>query len=531
MATYEEIMNAARNAHNAGDADAARRLVQMAQTMQQEPAAEQPVAEQPSMFSRAFTSAAMRNPLTAMAMTGDAVRGRLADDGDDTTQTGVETVARAFDAANESMSLGLIGDETRAAVDTAMGDENALQRRRNQEAAFQENNPYLSIVSEVAGGLLMPAGAAAQGTGILARSALGALGAGVQGGTYGFMEGDGNFAARRDNAIDVGTTSGVLGAAVPVVGAGIGRGIDRVRQGAAIRRAARNAPSAEDLRADAARLFDEVEQNAIPQQGVIDLTQQIARDGRASGMSPALTPRSTAALSEMTDVANSAGFANGIPMSEMNILRRQAGVAAGTNPLDNAAEAAIGSQMIEAIDDHVDQVSATLGEKGREARRMWGTLRRSEMLDRAFERAGRAPSGFENGLQIEFRRILNSPRLSRGFSAAEKRAMESVVNGGVMHGLLRQFGRLGFDMGGGSNAVGGLLGLGAGAATSSFVIPIAATGARKLSEVARVRSANRARDLVRTLDMPNLPQISQQGRGLLEDILLRSARSAGIASD
>ena len=471
--------------------------------------------------------AAPAEPQADMSFTG-----RLKDNFigvDDGVLSGGEKLAGFLNLGGEGLSMGLVGDEATAAARTALGGnsyESNLARERAREAQLREENPYLSLVAELGGSMVLPGAAIKTGTGVLGRSVLGGLTAGAGAGTYGFMEGEDGFENRRDSALLAGAVGGSLGSAVPVVGSGIGRAVDRLRGSAAIRRAARNAPTPDELESTASALFREVDQGALPQDGVIALSRRIAEDGRAAGMDSVLTPNATRAASNLADMADSAGFSNGVPMSEMNIMRRQAGVAAGN--IGNRTESAVGTRMVNAIDDYVDEAAPALGEKAAEARRMWGVLRRSELIDQAFERAGTAASGFENGLQQEFRRILRSPALSRGFSAAEKQAMRSVVNGGALHGLLRQVGRFGIDFGGGQNALGAGLGLTAG--LWAPIIPVAATGARKLSEMARTRKANQAAAIVRTLDMPNLPQISQQGRGLLEDILLRSSRSAGIAA-
>lgn len=441
-----------------------------------------------------------------------------------------EKLGNLADLGGEALTFGLVGDEADARLRSAMGQgtyEEILQRNRAQEAQLREENPYMSAAAEILGGFAVPAGAVSRAPGLLSRIMKGSLVAGAGGATYGYMEGE-TLEERAAQARQGGIIGGLLGGLVPGAGYGIEKVVNRVRGNRAIRQAAQAAPTSQELAARAGSLFDEIDAQRVPADGLAPLADDIALQGRASGMDAMLTPNAQRVSDNIATLADDAGDA--LPMSELNILRRQAAVPAGN--LANRTESAVGSQMIDAIDGYIDNVAPALGEKGAEARRMWGTLRRSELIDKAFERAGEAASGFENGLQIEFRKILRNDKLRRGFSDAEIRAIRSVVNGGVLHGLLRQVGRLGFSLDGGSNAVGGTFGTALGGMIGSWpgalLMTGVASGARKSSEVLRTAKANRAADLVRTLDQPQLPTVSTTGRGLIDEMLTRAARSAAM---
>ena len=145
-----------------------------------------------------------------------------------------------------------------------------------------------------------------------------------------------------------------------------------------------------------------------------------------------------------------------IGFRELDILRKQAGVPAGN--VANRTEAAIGSKMVAGIDDYIDSVDPALSGTLKEARDMWGQLRRSELVDTAIDRAKNAASGFENGLRVEFRRIINNPKLARGFNDAEIKAMKQVVQGTAMGNVMRQLGRIGLGLSGQSNGLGATIG-------------------------------------------------------------------------
>lgn len=442
-----------------------------------------------------------------------------------------EKLAGLMNAAGEGMTFGLVGDEADAAMRATIGRDGsydeALATVRRNEAQLREENPYLATTAEVLGGMALPGGAMAMGKGLLGRVGMGILSGGAGAGTYGFMEGEGDD--RLENAIDTGILGGVLGGAIPVVGAGLSRAVGRFRNNRAIRAAAEAAPSREELATTASNLFDGLKDARIPSQGILAMSDDVARAGREFGMDPMLMPNASRVADNLADLADDAG--RDVAWQDLNILRRQAAVPAGN--LANRPEAAVGSRMIEAIDGFVDEVAPELGEQGAEARRMWGVLRRSELLDGAFERAKTAASGFENGLQIEFRRILRTPKLLRGFNDAEIAAMNRVVNGGVLHGLLRQFGRLGFSLDGGSNAVGGIFGAVGGATINpigGILVPAVATAARRGSEAIRTRAAERAASIVRTPDAIALPVTRDPTQGILGDILLRSVRAGAGAT-
>ena len=525
MATYEEIMNAARNAHNAGDADAARRLVQMAQSVQSEgdTAYQEGLSTLSDMTQNPTVEAPERGFMHTVL---DNVVGI-----DDGVMSPGEKAAGLLNAAGEGMTFGLIGDEADAAMRTAIGRDGsydeALATVRGNEAQLREENPYLATTAEVLGGMVVPGGAMAMGKSLLGRMGMGILSGGAGAGTYGFMEGEGD--ERLQNAVDTGILGGALGGAIPVVGAGISRAVRGVRNNAAIRRAAAAAPSREELATTAGAMFDSMKDARIPAARLPALADDIAATGRDYGMDSMLMPNAARVSDNIADMAQTQ--APDVGWQDLNILRRQAAVPAGN--LANRPESAVGTRMIEALDDFVDEVAPELGEQGAEARRLWGVLRRSDLIDGAFERAKTAASGFENGLQIEFRRILRNPKLLRGFDEAEIAAMNSVVNGGVLHGLLRQVGRLGFSLDGGSNAVGGIFGAVGGATINpvgGILVPAIGTAARRGSEALRTRAANKAAAIVRTSNPVQLPVTRDPTQGILGDILLRSVRAGSAAT-
>lgn len=250
-------------------------------------------------------------------------------------------------------------------------------------------------------------------------------------------------------------------------------------------------------------------------------------DAVDGGMDAMLTPSASRVASNVRDVANDTTPT--MSLQELNVLRRQAQVPAGN--MANRTEKGVGTGMIKAIDDYVDSLAPQLGEEGKIARKMWATLRKVDDMDEIFKRAEVAASGFENGLKAEFRNILKSKKLRRGYSKAELGAMAKVVNPGLLQNIVRQVGRVGISLDNGSNALGGALGAGLGGSlmgpAGAVITPLIGTASRKASEAITQRNAARVADVIRAPNV-QLPALTNQTRGLLDDWVVRAGRGAGL---
>lgn len=415
----------------------------------------------------------------------------------------------------------------------SMSDRYAFgrERARAMQDASRAENPIAHGVSEVAGAVSVPSGVAMSGASLPAKVAKGAAAGGVGGGAFGFLGAEGGAENRKDAALESAKLGAALGGAAPVVGAGIAKGINRVRGDRAIKSAAKAAPTRAQLERRASEIFEDLKANNVPRAEFKDAMAMAVREATETGMDDMLTPGAARVARNLGDVADNP--APDMSMRELNTLRRQAAVPAGN--FANRMEKSVGTQFINAIDDHVENVAPRLGEKGKEARAMWSTLRKMDKMDDIFERAEQYASGVQNGLMSEFRRILKSPKLQRGFTKAELEAMKRVTNPGLLQSLVRQVGKVGFALdGGGSNALGGALGAGAGGAfggvPGAIAAPLIGTAARKGSERMTVGAANRVADIVRA---PNtqLPALSNQSRGLIDEMLVRSGRASALSQN
>ena len=163
----------------------------------------------------------------------------------------------------------------------------------------------------------------------------------------------------------------------------------------------------------------------------------------------------------------------------------------------DASDARIAALMIDEIDSFMDNVAprafvgkigdAKIGESYKAARKLWGRARRAELIQDAMVKAQRQASGFENGIRIQLRQILNNKKRSRFFTKDEIKAMDDVVQGTNQQNILKLVGRLGFSEGQATNILGGL----AGGFAGGPIVPVIGQASRKLAQ----RSTKKAAEL------------------------------------
>lgn len=481
---------------------------------------------------------------------GQRAKEFLFGDNDPNTQNLGEKIGTTLNKAGEALTFGLIGDEASAAVTGAgaalvpggKGFQEAYADRRDferqQEAVLERDNPGLALGAEIGGalaGAVTPLGAIGtlgRGASMPARIAASAAAGAGMGGTYGFTEGEGleDRAAQGYNGAQLGAA---VGAAAPIVGAGIQRLADSRAANVAIRDAAKGAPTSAQLRAQGNAAYQAID-NAnvqIKPQALQTTRQKIIDSLRANtGFDElpgpgSLTPNSARTMQIMGEAGERMAQepTAALPFRSLDQMRRQAGAAAGN--VTNKTDARAGMEIIQGLDDMVrnlgpdDVVSGdvqTLQELLPKARDIWSRMTRSQLVDDAIE-AGQNNylSGGSSGIRNQFARILRNEKLSRGFSEAEKAAMRRVVNGttseqilNLLGGGLGQLGQIGAGFG-----LGGLPGALAGMATSA--------GARKASEAVTGRNAEIVRALIANGGLQSLPVAPDSVRRITETLTRR----------
>jgi hypothetical protein len=387
---------------------------------------------------------------------------------------------------------------------------------RGREREMAEANPKSAIAGQIAGAVASPASplfVPARGATLPATVARAAGAGAAAGGVYGFGTGEGGIGSRTENALRGAVGGALIGGAIPAVGNLVQRGVEGIVNSRTARAAMAAAPSVDDLRAAASRLYSQADDvNNLPRSDFAVQAGDMVRDAQRSGMDDMLTPSASRVAGKIDEAAASTD--PNIGFRELDILRKQAAVPAGN--VANRTEAAIGSRMIAGIDDYIDNVDPSLSGALKEARDMWGQLRRSELVDSAIEKAKNAASGFENGLRGEFRRIINNPKLARGFNEAEISAMKQVVQGTKTGNLMRQLGRIGLGLSGQSNGLGATIGGIAGTVAAGPIGGAAAvgfgTGMKALAERSTRKAAERALSMTTARNaLAGLPQASFPG--------------------
>ena len=219
------------------------------------------------------------------------------------------------------------------------------------------------------------------------------------------------------------------------------------------------------------------------------------------GIDPILHPKSTQALKRIVEDTE-----GGLSFKQVETLRRIAKDAASAL---ERPDRRFGRIIIDEIDDYIARLDGSqatgnvnLAQRSiTAARGFWARARKGELLEGLVDRAGIrsgqfSGSGFENALRTEFRQLaLNEKRL-RGFTKAERAAIERVAAGGPVANILRMVGKFAprgvistaISAGGGA-AIGGPLG--------AIVLPVIGEVGRAAATKATLGAATRAAEIAR----------------------------------
>lgn len=526
MADLDKIMRALRNAHAAGDTEAAKRLAKMARDANGSSVTQ----EQKDRIAAAKTGTLEVSPESAARAEAMNARGMK-----DMADSGYRPGRMASFAVGAAQG-GTFGfsDEIVAGLHALSPNDTydaALQRTRGLLDASRRDHPGFAYGGEVAGAVAVPAAAWKGGITPAGQAARAAATGAAQGAVYGFGAGEGGVANRLAGGLAAGVTGGVIGAALPFASAGAKAFAERRMLRRAADAVSKSAPSMDDLRAAAGRLYDQAD-NAAPldRSAFSTAAQSAVSAAERKGLDADLTPGAAKLVDRMTDAATDPNPT--ISFRELDILHRKAAVPAGN--VSNRTEQAIGASMGESIDDFVRSVDPVLGGKVADARQLWGQLRRSEMIEDAIAKARDAASGFENGLRVEFRAILRDPKKLRGFTTAEVNAMRQVVQGTPMGNLLRQIGRMGIGLSGQSNGLGamvsGIGGTAIGGPGMGIALPAIGTAAKYGAERIAARSAERARGLAAAGGVKSVPKLTAEQLSRIDDILRGLSRPAATSA-
>jgi hypothetical protein len=293
-----------------------------------------------------------------------------------------------------------------------------------------------------------------------------------------------------------GLTKGALKTRNKVADASEQRGITRALEEAA--------PTTDQLKTTSRAIYKELDELGVTvdSQSFDNLVNKIGTQLKKEGLDVDNTPKSAKALKRLEEDAG-----RDMTLSELDTLRKVAKTAASsTDPSD----ARLGNLIIDSIDEFLDGAQngalkgadgVDIGARYKAARDLYGRSKRSELLDKAVDKARNQASGFENGIRIQFRQIINNKKASKFFSKDELAEMQKVVNGSKSANLARLVGKLGFTDGQTSNIIGGALGAGAGGALAggpgAVIVPLIGIASKRLAERLTKGNAKFANQVIR----------------------------------
>lgn len=266
-----------------------------------------------------------------------------------------------------------------------------------------------------------------------------------------------------------------------LVGVGAVKGARAAKAGRQAKQAERllkeAAPSRDQLRQIASGLYREIDEMGamVDSSRYQRLVDSLSKEMRSKGIDPDITPKAQKALDRMRAAADDGAQ---MSLSDLETLREVAKNAAGD--VTDKRQAMLGSMMVERIDDFMGQPGVLTTNAGssvgqqvqaryKAARDLWGRMRRSELLDEAVQKAERQASGFENGLRIQFRSILNNKKQRQFFQADELKAMDAVVKGSPSANAMKLLGKFGFGEQQATNMLGGSISTGVGATVGNMI--------------------------------------------------------------
>ena len=300
-------------------------------------------------------------------------------------------------------------------------------------------------------------------------------------------------------------------AVLEALGIGLAKGATKtrvaLREARGAREVAKNiteaAPSIDQLQSASRAVYKEIDDLnvKVDSNAYGALVADIKRTAQKAGLDPDITPKAEKALRRFEERVGTE-----LTVTELDTLRKVAKNA--SNTLDKADEA-IALQMVNAVDDFMDSKAIRfnapegidVSKRYKAARDLWGRSRRSEMLEEAFFKARLQASGFENGVRVQFRQILNNKAKRRFFKPNEIAELRKVIEGTPGQNFLKLLGRFGFNEGGATNIIGGSIGVGAGAmlggAAGAIAIPLIGQVSRKLAAKLTEKNASFANDIIK----------------------------------
>jgi hypothetical protein len=498
MADLDKIMRALRNAHAAGDTEAAKRLAKMARDA--EKGASGVTQEQKDRIAAAKAGTLEVSPerLAEQKKFDDA---GMKDAVASTYQPG--RLASFAAGAAQGGTFGF-ADEIVAGLHALSPNDTydaALQRTRGLLDASRRDHPGVAYGGEVAGAVAAPVGVATSAATKGAAIAKGAAAGAGMGGAYAFGQGEGGFDARSEKAKSGALAGALIGGLAPVV-ADFGSRAFRTAFGMSQKR-----PTVENLRAtknaayraveDAGDVFSPAEVSGL----VANVNKTLDDLDYVGGFGQSLDAQ-LARLNKLSERGEP------VTLTRLDDIRGRLWKA-----YSKATDETEFLDVIGAIDDLIETRAAS-SDAMKAARLANSRFKKAEMLDLAFQKASdqTASTGSGGNILNKYRQavtaIINDPKRAKWFSAEEISAMRAFLTGKMGENFLRRVGKLSPS----GNGLMQALNLAAVATNPAAIVgSAAAAGAKAVSDGAAKRGADRLIGMVGGMNplavRPNYPTI------------------------
>lgn len=439
-----------------------------------------------------------------------------------------EKLGTALNAAGESLTLGVVGDEAAASFDSIIGvgsyDDRLKHYRGNQEA-FREEHPMASFAAELAPALVPGLGGAKliqALTSKLGRAGAGAALGAISGLVYGAAEGEGGALNRLKQGGTTAVLGSIIGSAAPKAIdslANLPKGVSRIFKRSAEKPTFQTLKSAKNAAYRAVDTSGEVF-------GGDDMTRLYQR-----------------VLSEFDD-GNYVEEVDGASRAVLKILERRGGQDTTLSQLDSIRQnlwkryAGAKDQpqilgAIKAIDDLIDE-KAGASEIMDVARAANSRFAKFQLLEDAFKKAEdqTAASGSGGNILNKYRQavssIINNENKARWFSADEIDMMRGFVRGSTGENVLRKIGKLSPD----GNGLMMALHVIGGVASQGGTLPLMAVGAgaKRAADSKVARGADNIKNVLAGIAKPEkAPQLTAgQGAAVTGAVPLLENGAGGL---
>ncbi len=250
-----------------------------------------------------------------------------------------------------------------------------------------------------------------------------------------------------------------------------------------------SAPEISQLKKASKSIYDEIDKSGvtIKPNSINTLVNRVAAKTKKEGLDPRVTKQASGALEALQEIKGTQQ-----PITELMVQKKIAqNVASSLDP----TEKRLGVMMVEEIDNFIDSLSpdqllkgdVSTSKKLKVAGKLWGRAKRSELIQEAMEKGANRAAGPDLGIRNEFTALANNKRKSRFFSKDEVKALRAVGTGDFKRNLTTAIGKLGVSVDRSPNVFqslisGGAAGLATSGSPVALLVPAIGTVSRSIGK-------------------------------------------------